>query len=95
MKLRKAQTVRGERGEIRRADFAAVAAEIGKAHVINQNYNDVRPGRNRFVRTLEAKSRAFSNHWKSQRRDTESGLFQKFISIDRFHCFSIHPLRIS
>ena len=43
VKLREAQSARGEFVEIRRGDFRAVTTEVGKAEVIGEDNYDVRP----------------------------------------------------
>jgi hypothetical protein len=45
VELREAQPFRGQAVEIRRLDLAAVAADIGETHVIDENKQDVRPCR--------------------------------------------------
>ena len=42
VELRKAQPARRERIEVRRGNLAPVAAEVGEAHVVGENVNDVR-----------------------------------------------------
>ena len=42
VELREPQAVRGQAVQIRRLDLAAVAAEVGVAHVIRENNDDVR-----------------------------------------------------
>ena len=41
VELREAQAVGGERVEVRRGDFAAVAAGVGEAHVVGEEDQEV------------------------------------------------------
>jgi hypothetical protein len=45
VELREANAVRREAVDVRRANLRAVAADVGKAHVVRQDEHDIRPGR--------------------------------------------------
>jgi len=83
IELREAQAVRRERVEIRRRNLAAVAAEVGEAHVIHEDDDDVRP---RLIQALENRRLTFSKAWKSQRAErAQAREFQKITASDGAH----------